>query len=158
VVRDADQAAADARLDGLDIAIRARLVGFLYGTGEETLVERTMRRLLAHGRTIATAESCTGGMIGEMLTRMPGSSRAFLGGAIAYANAEKVRQLGVRQATLDTYGAVSEECVAEMAGGACARFGTDLAVAVSGVAGPDGGSPEKPVGTVWLALASDRGV
>jgi len=158
VVRDADQAAATARLATLEVGLRERLAGYLYGTGEETLVERTMRRLLDQGRTVATAESCTGGMIGELLTRLPGSSRSFVGGAITYANAEKVRQLGVRASTIAAHGAVSEETVREMAVGARERFRTDLAVAVSGVAGPDGGTPEKPVGTVWLALASPTGV
>ncbi len=158
VVRDADQAAADARLEAMEVELRARLAGFLYGTGEENLVERTMRRLLAARRTVAVAESCTGGMIGEMLTRLPGSSASFAGGAITYSNAEKVRQLGVREATLAAHGAVSEEVVREMASGARERFATDLAVAVSGVAGPDGGTPDKPVGTVWLALASCAGV
>jgi nicotinamide-nucleotide amidase len=97
-------------------------------------------------------------MIGEMITRMPGSSRAFLGGAIVYSNQEKVRQLGVREDTLAAAGAVSEETVREMAIGARERFGTSYGVSVSGVAGPDGGTPDKPVGTVWLALASERGV
>jgi nicotinamide-nucleotide amidase len=158
VVRDADQATADARLAALEADLRTRLGEFVYGTGEESLIDRATRRLIASGRTVATAESCTGGMIGELLTRMPGSSRAYLGGAIVYSNAEKVRQLGVAQPTLDAHGAVSEETVREMALGARERFGTDLAVAVSGIAGPDGGTPEKPVGTVWLALASPSGV
>ena len=158
VVRDRDQAAADARLAELDAGIRSRLPGAIYGVGEtETLVEKVTRRLIASGVTVATAESCTGGMIGELLTRMPGSSRSFYGGAIVYTNAEKVRQLGVGQATLDAHGAVSEETVREMAAGARARFATDLAVSVSGIAGPDGGTPDKPVGTVWLALASGPG-
>src|SRR4029077_8178299 len=140
-----------ARLDQIDGELRARLAGTLYGTGEkETLVERTTRRLIEAGRTGATAESCTGGMFGELLTRTPGSSRAYAGGAICYSNAEKVRQLGVREATLAQHGAVSEAGVREMAEGARARFATDFAVAVSGVAGPDGGTPEKPVGLVWL--------
>jgi nicotinamide-nucleotide amidase len=117
-----------------------------------------VRRLIETGKTVATAESCTGGMIGEMLTRRPGSSRAYLGGAITYSNAEKVRQLGVREATLAAHGAVSEETVREMAAGARERFASDVAVAVSGVAGPDGGTPDKPVGTVWLARASAAGV
>jgi nicotinamide-nucleotide amidase len=160
VVRDraAAAAAADRALAGLDAQIRERLHGYLYGDGDETLIDRTVRRLIEAGRTVATAESCTGGMIGEMLTRRPGSSRAFLGGAITYSNAEKVRQLGVREATLASHGAVSEETVREMATGARERFGADLGVAVSGVAGPDGGTPEKPVGTVWLALAGPAGV
>ncbi len=153
VVRDRDQGAANARLEQVDASARERLKGVLYGVGEtDTLVEKVTKRLISSTTTIATAESCTGGMIGELLTRMPGSSRSFYGGAIVYTNAEKVRQLGVSQATLDAVGAVSEETVREMATGARTRFGTDLAVSVSGIAGPDGGTPEKPVGTVWLAL------
>jgi competence/damage-inducible protein CinA-like protein len=158
VVRDGDRAAADARLAELDREIRERLRGYLYGDGDETLVDRTVRRLIEAGKTVATAESCTGGMLGELLTRRPGSSKAFLGGAITYSNAEKVRQLGVAEETLAAHGAVSEPTVREMALGARERFGADLGVAVSGVAGPDGGTPEKPVGTVWLGLASATGV
>jgi nicotinamide-nucleotide amidase len=158
VVRDRDGAVAERALAGLDAEVRDRLRGYLYGDGDETLIDRTVRRLIEAGKTVATAESCTGGMIGEMLTRRPGSSRAFLGGAITYSNAEKVRQLGVREATLASHGAVSEETVREMAQGARERFRADLAVAVSGVAGPDGGTPDKPVGTVWLALAGPAGV
>lgn len=158
VVRDRDQAAADARLAAIDVVIRERLAGVLYGTGEDNLVVVTTKKLIAGKRTVATAESCTGGLIGELITSLPGSSAAFLGGAITYSNAEKVRQLGVRQATLDAHGAVSEETVREMAAGARERFGSEFAVAVSGVAGPDGGTPEKPVGTVWIALASPRGI
>jgi nicotinamide-nucleotide amidase len=158
VVRDRDGDAAARTLAGLDAGLRDRLRGYLYGDGDETLVDRTVRRLIEAGKTVATAESCTGGMIGELLTRRPGSSRAFLGGAITYSNAEKTRQLGVRTATLTACGAVSEETVREMALGARERFGADFAVSVSGVAGPDGGSPAKPVGTVWLALASAAGV
>jgi len=158
VVRDPDQAAADARLAALDAQIRERLAGVLYGIGEDNLVAVVTKKLIAGKHTVATAESCTGGMIGELLTIMPGSSAAFMGGAITYSNAEKVRQLGVREATLAAHGAVSEETVREMAAGARERFGTQLAVAVSGVAGPDGGTPDKPVGTVWLALASATGI
>ena len=152
VVRDTDRDVADARLAAMDASIRERLGPLIYGTGEtETLVEKVTRRLIAADRTIATAESCTGGMIGELLTRMPGSSKAFRGGAIVYSNHEKMRQLGVREATLDVHGAVSEPAVIEMAKGAAERFGVSHAVAVSGIAGPDGGTPGKPVGTVWLA-------
>jgi nicotinamide-nucleotide amidase len=151
VVRDTDEGAAHARLDALDAGIRARLGSFLYGTGEQNLVEKVTKKLLAAGVSVATAESCTGGMIGELITNMAGSSRIYKGGAIVYSNDEKVRQLGVSQATLDTHGAVSEQTAREMAEGAFKRFGVDLAVAVTGIAGPDGGTPEKPVGTVWLA-------
>jgi nicotinamide-nucleotide amidase len=150
VVRDRDEAAATARLDALDGALRERLAGFLYGTGDENLLDKVSKRLLAEAVTVATAESCTGGMIGELLTAMPGMSQVFKGGAIVYSNDEKVRQLGVKQATLSAYGAVSEQTAREMAQGAFERFGVDLAVSVTGVAGPDGGTPEKPVGTVWL--------
>jgi len=158
VVRDRDGEAADRKLAELDGELRDRLRGYLYGDGDETLVDRTVRRLIEAQKTVATAESCTGGMIGELLTRRPGSSQAFLGGAITYSNAEKTRQLGVHAETLATHGAVSEATVREMAQGARERFGADFAVSVSGVAGPDGGSPDKPVGTVWVALASAAGV
>ncbi|HUJ61715.1 MAG TPA: nicotinamide-nucleotide amidohydrolase family protein [Kofleriaceae bacterium] len=158
VVRGRELAAAQGRLDAMDAVLRERLAGLVYGTGDENLIEKVVRRLIASKTTIATAESCTGGMIGELLTSVPGSSAAVAGGAITYSNAEKVRQLGVREATLAEHGAVSEQTVREMAAGARERFGTDLAVAVSGVAGPDGGTPDKPVGLVWLALASAGGV
>lgn len=158
VVRDRDPVAAQERLEAIDAQIRMRLGANLYGTGDENLVAKVVRRLIETKTTLATAESCTGGMIGELLTSISGSSRAYLGGAITYANGEKVRQLGVQQATLDAHGAVSEETVREMAAGARAWFGSQLAVAVSGVAGPEGGTPEKPVGLVWLALASEQGI
>ncbi len=158
VVRDRDQAAADARLAGLDAEVRTRLAGVLYGTGDDNLVAVVAKQLIAARRTVATAESCTGGLIGELLTSVAGSSAVYQGGAITYSNAEKVRQLGVLQATLDVHGAVSEQTVREMASGARARFGSELAVAVSGIAGPEGGTPDKPVGTVWLALAAPGGL
>jgi nicotinamide-nucleotide amidase len=158
VVRDPDGEAAAERLAAIDKGLRDRLRGVLYGDGDETLPDRTVRRLIEAQRTVATAESCTGGMIGELLTRRPGSSRAFLGGAITYSNAEKIRQLGVTATTLEAHGAVSEPTVRAMAQGCRERFAADVAVAVSGVAGPDGGSAEKPVGTVWLGLASEAGV
>jgi nicotinamide-nucleotide amidase len=158
VVRDRDGAAAQARLDALDGEVRQRLAGFIYGSGDTNLIDKVTKELISTRTTIATAESCTGGMIGELLTAMPGSSASVIGGAIVYSNTEKVRQLGVAQATLDAHGAVSEETVREMASGARERFGADIAVAVSGIAGPDGGTPDKPVGTVWLALASNDGL
>jgi nicotinamide-nucleotide amidase len=154
VVRDRDSRAAAARLDQFQAQMRERLAPFLYAIGDEDLVARTVRRMIASKRTVATAESCTGGMIGELITAMPGSSASYAGGAIVYTNAEKVRQLGVTQRTLDAHGAVSEETVIEMARGAQQRFGVDYAVSVSGIAGPDGGTPDKPVGTVWIALAT----
>ena len=107
--------------------------------------------LLASGRRLVTAESCTGGWIAKACTDLPGSSRWFLGGAVVYDNAPKAGLLGVNPQTLAEAGAVSEAVVREMAAGAHDRLGGDEAVAVSGVAGPDGGTPDKPVGTVWFA-------
>jgi nicotinamide-nucleotide amidase len=157
VVRDTDAAAARVRLDGLRGDVSLRLGKFLYGTGEASMPAVLGAELRARGLRVATAESCTGGLVGELITAVPGSSAYFVGGAIVYSNAEKTRQLGVRPETIAEHGAVSEACVREMAQGAQERFDVDLAVAVSGVAGPDGGTPEKPVGTVWLAVARRDG-
>ena len=116
-----------------------------------SLSQRLAEQLIAKGLTVATAESCTGGGIGARLTDLAGSSAWFSGGIISYTNEAKQNLLGVSEANLIEHGAVSEQVVLEMAAGACRQLGTDLAVAVSGVAGPDGGSAEKPVGTVWIA-------
>lgn len=120
----------------------------------KTLVEL----LKARGMTCATAESCTGGGVGSAITAVPGSSEAFLGGVVSYANSVKIGVLGVRADILDTVGAVSPECAAAMASGARRLLGSDLAVSVTGIAGPGGGSAEKPVGLVWFAVASANGV
>jgi nicotinamide-nucleotide amidase len=152
VVRDRDRAAAEARLAAVDADVRARLAPWLYGDGSDSLAAALGRALEERELTMASAESCTGGMLGGIVTSVPGSSRWYVGGAVTYSNAEKVRQLGVAQATLDAAGAVSEECVREMASGLRQRSGASVAVAVSGIAGPDGGTPEKPVGTVWIAV------
>jgi nicotinamide-nucleotide amidase len=109
--------------------------------------------LVGQGKTLATAESCTGGYIAHLLTSLPGSSKYYLGGAVTYDNALKKSIAGVRQETLDAHGAVSAETVREMAEGIRKSTGADYAVAVSGIMGPEGGSPEKPVGTVWVGLA-----
>jgi nicotinamide-nucleotide amidase len=158
VVRDRDRAVAAARLEAMDAGVRSRLGEVVYGTGEATLPEVVVQRLTAVHKTLATAESCTGGLIGELLTAVPGASAAYVGGAITYSNAEKVRQLGVSASSLEEHGAVSEPIAIEMAMGCRERCGTDLAVAVTGVAGPDGGTADKPVGTVWVAVASSSGV
>ena len=123
-------------------------------TQARTLVEL----LAAQGLTCATAESCTGGGVGSAITAVPGSSAVFLGGVISYANAAKRDLLGVRAETLAEVGAVSSETAAEMAAGARAALKADLAVSLTGIAGPDGGSEEKPVGLVWFGLADARGV
>jgi nicotinamide-nucleotide amidase len=108
----------------------------------------------AAGWRLATAESCTAGWIAKALTDVPGSSQWFDSGYVTYSNTGKMRDLGVSAHTLDEQGAVSEATVCEMASGALQRTGAELAIAVSGIAGPDGGTPEKPVGTVWFAVAS----
>ena len=107
--------------------------------------------MLASDRTMVTAESCTGGWIGKVCTDLPGSSRWYLGGVVSYANEVKTGLLGVEPAVLQAHGAVSESTVRAMALGALEQLDGDLSVAVSGVAGPDGGTPDKPVGTVWIA-------
>ncbi len=152
VVRDPDGAAAATRLAALDAELRARVGPWIYGLGEDALPLVLGRALLAAGHRVAVAESCTGGMVGALLTELPGSSGYFVGGAIVYANDEKVRQLGVALDSLAAHGAVSEAVAIEMARGVRARTGADLGVAVTGIAGPGGGTADKPVGTVWLAV------
>lgn len=113
----------------------------------------TTGKLLAAGRKVAVAESCTGGGLAKLLTDAPGSSQWFECGWVTYSNAAKQRDLGVRPDTLERYGAVSDPTVREMALGALARSGADVALAISGVAGPDGGTARNPVGSVWFARA-----
>jgi nicotinamide-nucleotide amidase len=117
------------------------------------LARRVADRMLETGRQMVAAESCTGGWVAKACTDLPGSSRWFRGGAVAYSNVLKRDMLGVREATLEAEGAVSEAAVREMATGALERLGGDVSVAVSGIAGPDGGTPDKPTGTVWFAWA-----
>ena len=117
-------------------------------------MEEVIASLLTdRGETVSTAESCTGGLVARRLTELPGSSKFFMEGAVTYSNEAKVRTLGISQGTLDKYGAVSGETAEAMAVGIRNRTGTDYAISVTGIAGPDGGSEEKPVGTVWFGLA-----
>lgn len=119
----------------------------------ESYVKQLATILEKRGWTCATAESCTGGMVGAVMTALPGSSRWYKGGIIAYANSVKTTLLGVPESVLESHGAVSEVVAVRMAQGVCAALGTDIAIAITGVAGPDGGSVEKPVGTVWIGWA-----
>lgn len=119
----------------------------------QTLSQSLVTQLTVAGRQLATAESCTGGWIAKSVTDIPGSSACFAWGVVSYSNGAKERLLGVQAKTLETYGAVSEAVVREMAEGAIRLSGADLSVAVSGIAGPDGGSEAKPVGTVWFAFS-----
>jgi len=134
-------------------AIAARLGAAVYARGEESMEEVVGRLLSMRGLTLALAESCTGGLVGFRVTRVAGSSAYFAGGVIAYANEAKTALLGVSPALLTAHGAVSAEVAAAMAAGARARFGAALGIAVTGIAGPGGGTPEKPVGLIFIAAA-----
>lgn len=145
-------------LDEAEARLRERLGDAVYGTGEETL-DAVVARLLREAKvTVAVAESCTGGLVGERLTSVPGSSAYFLGGVVAYSNGAKEDLLHVPEELLERFGAVSAEVAEAMARGARERFGADLGLAVTGVAGPGGGTEQKPVGRVFLALADRDGV
>ncbi len=146
---------ADARIAQVVEAIRGRLGPIVYGEGDDSMESVVGELLRESGRSLATAESCTGGLIAERITDVPGSSAYFRGGVVAYSNQAKASLLGVPTALLETHGAVSEPVVRAMAAGARERFGSDFAVATSGISGPDGGTPEKPVGLVWIAIARD---
>lgn len=135
-------------------AIRARLGDVVYSDRGEPLPRVCHNALIARGETLACAESCTGGLLTSAFVDLPGSSAYLIEGAVTYANEAKMRRLGVAQATLDTFGAVSAECAREMAEGLKREAGTTYALATTGIAGPDGGTPEKPVGTVFVALAA----
>ena len=144
---------ADRRLKAAATLLRQRAGESVYGEGDSDLAALVLERARSQGLRLAVAESCTGGLVGARLTEVPGSSDVFVGGVIAYDNALKQDLLGVPEALLAEHGAVSEPVARAMAAGAASRFGVRGAVAVTGVAGPRGGSPEKPVGTVWLAAA-----
>lgn len=120
------------------------------------IVKKLAQKLIVCGKTIATAESCTGGNIAHNITLLAGSSQYFLGGIVSYANEVKMNVLGVHKEDLEKYGAVSQAVVESMATGACKAIGSDYSVATSGIAGPGGGSEEKPVGTVWMAVSDGR--
>jgi len=155
-VRD-DPQRAQATLEAMEKDFAAVLPGRIFGRDAEDLSAAVGRLLKDSGRTLAVAESCTGGMISALLTDTPGSSAYFLGGVVSYANSAKEEILGVHPDTLERSGAVSEDAAREMAAGARRRFASDVAAAVTGIAGPDGGTPEKPVGTVWFAISDAAG-
>jgi nicotinamide-nucleotide amidase len=136
--------------------IRAILGSHLYAEGDVTMEERVGQLLLIKGRTLALAESCTGGLISHRITRVAGSSAYYYGGATTYSNDAKVKFLGVKPATLEKYGAVSEQTALEMSHGIRERTGASVGLSVTGVAGPSGGSAEKPVGTVWISIAREN--
>ena len=140
-----------------EAAIRAAIGKHIYGTGDETIGQAVVGRLIATGETVAVTESCTGGFLGHHITNVPGASAIFAGGVLAYSNAMKQKLLGVKKSTLAEHGSVSKPVAIEMAEGALTVSGADHALSVTGIAGPGGGTPDKPVGTVWLGMASRGG-
>ena len=152
-VRDVGASEADATLHEAAEQLRARLGRSIYAENSTDLASVVLDRCRALRLTIAVAESCTGGLLGARLTSIAGSSDVVLGGVIAYANDVKRDLLGVDQSVLDSHGAVSEPVARQMAQGARSRLRASIGLAITGVAGPGGGTPEKPVGTVWIAAA-----
>jgi len=144
------------RLDTAYESLKKVLEGMKYTEGEDVLEKQIGNILRKKGVTLATAESCTGGEIAHLITAVPGSSAYFKGAVVSYANEVKVNVLGVKEEDLEQYGAVSEAVVLQMAQGVKKLMKTDYAVSTSGVAGPDGGTPEKPVGTVWIGVATPQ--
>ncbi len=151
-------AEASRLLDEYGQRLRERLGAFCYGEGEVTMEEVVADLFRSRGWQLALAESCTGGLIGHRITNVPGSSKFFRGSVVAYSNEAKEELLGVRSETLRLHGAVSVETAAEMAAGARDRLAAPVALAVTGIAGPEGGTPDKPVGTVCFGLATPDGV
>ncbi|MFL5479257.1 MAG: competence/damage-inducible protein A [Gemmatimonadaceae bacterium] len=134
------------------LKLRGRVGAYAYGEGDTDLAAVVLEECRSAGLRLAVAESCTGGLLGERITNVPGSSDVFLGGAIAYENAVKRALLGVSQDDLDAYGAVSEQVALQMASGVKARLGAQIGISITGVAGPGGGTAEKPVGLTWIAV------
>jgi nicotinamide-nucleotide amidase len=143
----------EARADAIEAALERRFADAIFARDTRPVAAHVLDLLRARGLTLATAESCTGGLVGAALTDIPGSSDVFVGSVVAYANEVKSAALGVPEEALARHGAVSEEVARALAAGARDRLGADVAVAVTGVAGPSGGTPEKPVGLVWIAVS-----
>ncbi len=150
-------AQAEEMIAQMEGQIRERLGNAIYGVNDQTLEQAVMELLWAKGATVAVAESCTGGLIGHRLTEVPGSSRAMIGGVVAYSNELKVRLLGVPEAVLQEHGAVSEPTACAMAEGIRRLTGADYGIGTTGIAGPTGGTAEKPVGLVYIAVATPSG-
>jgi nicotinamide-nucleotide amidase len=149
---------ADRMLDKTCTELRRRLGTLIYGDDEETLADSVGRLLTEHDASLCVAESCTGGLLAKLLTDTPGSSRYFHGGWITYSNESKIALLGVETAKIEQFGAVSAEVARSMAGGARTRLGTTWALSITGVAGPGGGTPAKPVGLVYIGVADEHAI
>jgi nicotinamide-nucleotide amidase len=154
-LRGDGESSAMSLLDGVETEIRILMGPCVFATGERRMEEVLGETLRKRQLTISVAESCTGGLIGHLLTNVPGSSDYFLGGIIAYSNESKRGLLGISSKTLETHGAVSDPTVQEMAKGVRERLDADIGLSVSGIAGPEGGTVKKPVGTVHIGLAAD---
>ncbi len=146
---------AQTRLDELSARVREKISDFVYGEGDVTMEDVVGRLLTERHLTLAVAESCTGGLIGHRITNIAGASNYLRADLVTYSNDSKIKLLGVSEETLKQHGAVSDQCVLEMAAGVRMVAGADLGLATSGIAGPGGGTPEKPVGTVCIALVAD---
>ncbi len=158
LARGLSQSAARDLCERATVEVRSRLADVVYGDGDDTFASVVGRELRARGLTLAIAESCTGGLVGHMVTREPGASEFLLVDAVTYANSAKSRLLGVDEDVLRGHGAVSSEVAAAMAEGVRHVAGADVALALTGIAGPSGGTAEKPVGTVFIAVASPSGL
>lgn len=149
-----EQVELERELDELVEAVKPTLDDLIFGYGRTTIAEAIGQLLKAHNLMLATAESCTGGYVAHQITAIPGSSAYFAGSVVAYSNEVKVSQLGVNTKTLIEHGAVSEQTVREMLAGLLTRYPADVGISISGIAGPTGGTPEKPVGTIWVAVGN----
>ena len=150
--RGAPRSEAVPRLEGAVSKLRSIIGQHVYGEGATDLAAVVLDLCRAEGIRIAVAESCTGGIFGARITAIPGSSDVFLGGVVAYDNSAKIELLGIDEATIEAYGAVSEEVATAMARAVRSRLSADIGISITGIAGPGGGTPDKPVGTVWIAL------
>ena len=155
--RGDDRQKAEGLAERAVAEVRRRLGELVVGLDEQTMPAAVGDLLRQAGATLATAESCTGGLIGQLITSVPGSSDYYLGGVVAYANDTKCELLGVPEELIRRHGAVSEPVAAAMAEGCRTRFGADWAVSLTGIAGPGGGSEDKPVGLVYVGLAGAAG-
>jgi len=151
------EAEAEAMIAQMESEVRRRAGQWLYGVDDETLETVVVREAVSAGLKIATAESCTGGLIASRITDVPGSSETFLEGLVCYANEAKMDLLGVPAEVIEQHGAVSEQVAIAMAEGALRRSGADIAVSDTGIAGPTGATETKPVGTVWVGIADRHG-
>ncbi len=153
-----NQAALEKELEPIVQHLYELIGDSIYAEGEKSIAQVVGELLINKQKTISTAESCTGGFLAHQITLVPGSSNYFIGSILSYANEIKTNEIGVKETTIEEFGAVSEACVIEMAHNIRTKFKTDYALATSGIAGPGGGTEQKPVGTVWIALATPNNV